>query len=205
MGHEPPRAASEGRRHRFPCPGCGASLEFAPQHGSLACPYCGREEPIPATVKEVRERSFEAYHKVRPERLQEAAAKPWLAPESLLPFGNTRHEAADSVRAWLASRWFAPNALRRLGRPEAIQGVCLPLWTYDAHATGHYTGLRGEHYLESETYTARDAQGRDETRRRDVRKTRWFPVAGTVARWFDDVLVAATRSPSQDRLDALEP
>lgn len=244
MAEKPVKGSTGEIPRRFPCPGCGASLEFAPRQGSLACPYCGREEKIPATPDEIVERSFEDYLKARPERRQEptetapdrgcascgatlalgpgesagtcpfctssivlapAEAQPWVAPESLLPFANTRQQAADAVRSWLASRWFAPSALKRIGRPEAIQGVYLPFWTYDAHATCHYSGLRGEHYTETESYTVRDAQGREETRRREVVKTRWFPASGTVARWFDDVLVPATLSLPRERLDALEP
>ncbi len=33
-------------KHEFPCPGCGASLEFKPGTVSLICPYCGAEKTI---------------------------------------------------------------------------------------------------------------------------------------------------------------
>jgi hypothetical protein len=38
-----------------------------------------------------------------------------------------------------------------------------------------------------------------------VRHTRWHSASGTVTRWFDDVLVAATVSLPENRLEALEP
>ncbi len=38
-----------------------------------------------------------------------------------------------------------------------------------------------------------------------MRHTRWHSVSGTVTRWFDDVLVPATVSVAQNRLEALEP
>jgi len=132
-------------------------------------------------------------------------ASPWIAPESLLPFRNTREEVSGAVRGWLASRWFAPSTLRRVGRPDAVRGVYLPYWTFDAHTTSHYLGQRGEHYTTTEFHAVRDRRGRKETRRRTVRKTRWFPVSGTVSRWFDDVLVPAARSLLPRRLAALEP
>ncbi len=46
---------------QFPCPGCGASLQFDPQAGQLKCPYCGREEVIPQSAEQVEERSYEEY------------------------------------------------------------------------------------------------------------------------------------------------
>ena len=95
--------------------------------------------------------------------------------------------------------------LKRFARPEAIDGIYLPYWTYDAHTTSYYTGQRGEHYYETEHYTERDAQGNSVQRTRQVRKTRWYGASGTVARWFDDLLVPATRSLPPNRLYALEP
>ncbi len=48
----------------FPCPGCGAKLEFNPKAKQLKCPYCGREEVIPQSAEEIQERSYEDYLKV---------------------------------------------------------------------------------------------------------------------------------------------
>ncbi|MGA7935239.1 MAG: hypothetical protein WCA35_16945 [Kovacikia sp.] len=48
----------------FPCPGCGAKLEFNPKAKQLKCPYCGREEAIPQTAAEIEELSYEDYLKV---------------------------------------------------------------------------------------------------------------------------------------------
>lgn len=46
---------------KFPCPSCGANLEFNPKHGKLKCPYCGWEDAIPETAEQVQERSYEEY------------------------------------------------------------------------------------------------------------------------------------------------
>ncbi len=51
---------------KFPCPSCGANLEFNPKRGKLKCPYCGWEDAIPQTAEQVQERSYEEYlHKNR--------------------------------------------------------------------------------------------------------------------------------------------
>jgi DNA-directed RNA polymerase subunit RPC12/RpoP len=71
QGEEPAK-----KLHRYPCPGCGADLVFAPEHGALECPYCGRKEAVPAGAGEVEERPYEAYLRpdaTRLKRLTEAA------------------------------------------------------------------------------------------------------------------------------------
>ncbi len=164
------------------CRGCGATVTFTPPDVAGECAFCAA--PIVA---------------------QPQPPHPMLAPESVLPFRVTRKQAADAIKAWLSSRWFAPSALCQLARQESTQGVYLPFWTYDAHTVSHYTGQRGEHYWETETYMDRDERGNSVTRTRQVRRTRWYPASGSVTRWFDDLLIPATRSLSSERLHTLQP
>jgi hypothetical protein len=56
----------------------------------------------------------------------------------------------------------------------------------------------------SETYTTTE-NGRQVTRTRQVRKTRWYPASGTVRDTFDDVLVLASDSLPRKEADALQP
>lgn len=126
-------------------------------------------------------------------------------PKEFFLFRITQKQADAGLLQWLKSRWFAPGALKQFAQPDAITGVYLPFWTYDTHTTSYYTGERGEYYFTTETYTERDAQGRQVTRTRQVRQTRWRPASGAIPRWFDDVLVPAATSLPQNRLDGLEP
>jgi len=48
----------------FPCPSCGAYLEFNPQVGKLKCAYCSWEDAIPQMAQEVKENSYEQYLQV---------------------------------------------------------------------------------------------------------------------------------------------
>jgi hypothetical protein len=123
----------------------------------------------------------------------------------VLPFRITLRQAADAIKGWLASRWFAPDALVKLAKQELASSVYLPFWTYDAYTTTHYSGQRGEYYWETESYMDTDSQGRTVTRTRQVRRTRWYPASGTVTRWFDDILLTATNSVPPERLAMLEP
>ncbi|HLJ10554.1 MAG TPA: hypothetical protein VKU82_05160 [Planctomycetaceae bacterium] len=52
-------ASPTGRK--FPCPGCGAKLDFEPSQRALKCPYCGYAEKIDPSSAEVRERDWEEY------------------------------------------------------------------------------------------------------------------------------------------------
>lgn len=164
------------------CQSCGALVTFTPPEVARQCDFCGAQ--IVAQPK---------------------IADPILAPEAVLPFRLTQQQASTSLRQWLSSRWFAPNALKHFAQPDAINGVYLPFWTYDTHTVSYYTGERGEHYYVTESYTDRDSQGNSVTRQRQVRHTRWHSASGTVTRWFDDILVPATASLPQNRLEALEP
>jgi DNA-directed RNA polymerase subunit RPC12/RpoP len=164
------------------CQSCSAMVTFMPPEVAGRCDFCGVQ--IVAQPK---------------------SADPILAPEGVLPFCITQAQASAGLRQWLQSRWFAPNALKHFAQPDAIQGVYIPFWTYDTNTTSYYTGEHGQHYYTTDTYYETDSQGNREARTRQVRHTRWSSASGTVARWFDDVLVPATVSLAQNRLEALEP
>lgn len=164
------------------CNSCGAVITFVPPETAKECDFCGAK--IVAQPK---------------------AADPLVAPEGVLPFRVTKQQAATNLKTWISSRWFAPGALKEFAQPDKIDSVYIPYWTYDSYTTSHYTGERGEYYYETEWYTETDAQGNQQRKSRQVRKTRWYNASGTVERWFDDVLVPATKSLSQTYLEKLEP
>jgi DNA-directed RNA polymerase subunit RPC12/RpoP len=164
------------------CNSCGAVVTFVPPQTAGRCDFCGTQ--IVAQPK---------------------AADPMVAPEGVLPFVVTSDQATAGLRQWINSRWFAPSALKLFAQPGAIQSVYLPFWTYDTYTVSHYTGQRGEHYWETEYYTETNAQGQSERKSRQVQKTHWYPASGTVERWFDDILVPASKSLPLKRLEALEP
>ena len=164
------------------CDGCGSRVAFEPPEVAGTCPFCGAD--IVAQPK---------------------AADPMIAPDGLLPAKVPKNNAQTQVREWLQTRWFAPNALKRMARQEAISGVYLPFWDYAADTRSRYRGERGDHYWDTEVYEESDGQGRTVQRTRQVQRTRWTPVAGEVSRQFDNVLVVATKSVSEKRLNALEP
>ncbi|HEY6795403.1 MAG TPA: hypothetical protein VI248_12065 [Kineosporiaceae bacterium] len=157
------------------CRECGAQTQSDDLSG--ACSFCGS----PVVV--------------------EVSADDQIAPEGVVPFAIDQRGAQDAVRAWISSRWFAPNRLKKVGGSESMKGTYLPFWTYDAQTESDYDGRRGEHYWVEETYT--DDEG--ETRTRQVQRTAWYPASGHVSRFFDDVVVPASGHLPAARLESMGP
>jgi DNA-directed RNA polymerase subunit RPC12/RpoP len=59
---EAPQGAVAGAAPKsFPCPQCGALVEFAPGRQSLRCAYCSHEIQVPQGEGDIRELDFHAY------------------------------------------------------------------------------------------------------------------------------------------------
>ncbi len=172
----------EGRSTQTRCGGCGAIVLLEDKVVTDECPFCGTHlENQPEAVKNM------------------------IPPESLIPFRIDLRQAREAFTRWLHGLWFAPSELTRVANLGQLTGVYLPYWTYDAMTYTRYTGMRGDNYQTTETYTERDANGNMVTRTRTVTKIRWYPVAGEVDHFFDDVLVCGSRSVPPHLIDRLEP
>ncbi|SLN32761.1 hypothetical protein PEL8287_01575 [Roseovarius litorisediminis] len=159
------------------CPNCAAEVEFDPATHATECPFCAT--PVVADTGTHRQ----------------------IKPRAVLPFALTEETARDAMTNWLGRLWFAPNGLQGYARKgRKMQGIYVPYWTFDADTKSAYRGERGTVYYETRT-VMRDGK------RQNVRvaKVRWRAVSGRVARWFDDVLVLASRSLPKRFTDALEP
>ena len=98
-----------------------------------------------------------------------------------------------------------PTDLKQYARSEdKLVGVYVPYWTYDCDTRTAYTGERGDDYWETETYTTME-NGKLVTKTRQVRKTRWTSVRGTVDNAFDDILILASKSLPEKYAGRLEP
>jgi hypothetical protein len=150
------------------CPACGAQTRFDGHVVGDRCAFCAS-----------------------PLLVADAHVEQLIRPQALLPFALDRAAAQAVFGRWVASRWFAPNALARTVREaDGIHGVYLPWWTYDAATWTTYRGERGTHRQETALRT--DAAGRTVTETRTV--TDWTPAAGAVTVSFDDILVVGSSS-----------
>ncbi|EBA12497.1 TFIIB-type zinc finger domain-containing protein [Roseobacter sp. CCS2] len=159
------------------CPNCGAQTEFDPDIHAAECPFCAT--PVVTGTGTHRH----------------------IKPRGLLPFELEEGQARKALIDWLGSLWFAPNGLTDYARKgRKMNGIYVPYWTFDADTKSQYTGQRGTHYYVTKT-VVRDGKRRNVR----VRKTRWRAASGRVARFFDDVLVLASRSLPKKYTDGLEP
>jgi DNA-directed RNA polymerase subunit M/transcription elongation factor TFIIS len=159
------------------CPSCGAQTDFPEGVQAAACPFC--DTPF----------------------VTDTGTHRHIKPAGVLPFQLDERTARGEMVKWMGSLWFAPNGLTEYARAgRAMTGIYVPYWTFDADTKTAYTGQRGDAYYETRTVTR---NGRTETER--VRKIRWSYAKGRVARFFDDVLVLASKSLPKSHTDALEP
>ncbi|SPF79914.1 TFIIB-type zinc finger domain-containing protein [Pseudoprimorskyibacter insulae] len=159
------------------CPNCAAQIEFDPDIHATECPFCA----TPVVTDTGTHRHFK--------------------PKGLLPFALDEKGARDAMNTWLGKLWFAPNGLQEYARKgRKMQGIYVPYWTFDADTKSSYTGQRGDAYYVTKT-VMRD--GKQETVQE--RKIRWSFASGRVARFFDDVLVLASKSLPRKYTEALEP
>ncbi|HSG69304.1 MAG TPA: hypothetical protein VLA12_02760, partial [Planctomycetaceae bacterium] len=116
--------------------------------------------------------------------------------DAVLPFLIDRDLARKNLDDWVQSRWFAPNDFLKNRLEGTFNGVYLPYWTFDSLTFCVYSGQRGEHYYVT--------VGTGKNQRRE-RRTRWYPASGQFQRFFDDVLVTASRGLPREILESLEP
>lgn len=163
------------------CGSCNAVMTFDPNVTADECPFCG--------ISLVRT--------THSQRL--------IKPQAVLPFKVPDEAAHEKFESWLRGLWFAPNDLKKRARTETgLQGVYIPYWTYDSHTATRYKGQRGTYYYVTERYSTTE-NGKQVTRTRRVRKTRWRAAQGQVQRHFDDVIVVGSESLPTTHLQQLEP
>ncbi|MFT5742377.1 MAG: DNA-directed RNA polymerase subunit RPC12/RpoP [Paracoccaceae bacterium] len=159
------------------CPNCGAQTEIDETAHAAECPFCAT--PV----------------------VTDTGLHRHIKPKGLLPFALDESQARGVMTNWLGSLWFAPNGVKQYARKgRAMNGIYVPYWTFDADTKSRYSGERGTDYYETRTVTR---NGKREQVR--VRKTRWHSKSGRVARFFDDVLVLASKSLPTKYTDGLEP
>lgn len=159
------------------CPNCGAQVEFDANVHAAECPFCAT--PV----------------------VTDTGTHRHIKPRAILPFALDEPAARNAMTSWLGRLWFAPSGLSEYARKgRAMQGIYVPYWTFDADTKSRYAGQRGTIYYETKTVMR---EGKKQQVR--VQKIRWQAVTGRVARFFDDVLVLASRSLPKRYTDALEP
>jgi predicted RNA-binding Zn-ribbon protein involved in translation (DUF1610 family) len=153
------------------CKNCGANQHVEENYKSLSCIYCS--EPL------IRE---------------DVEKEGWILPGALVPFQIDAKRAREIFKNWVNSLWFAPNNLKKAALdPNALHGVYIPHWTFDANLFANYQGQRGDYYYVTETYRTKNGK-----QTRQVRKTRWSNASGSVSGFIDDILINASLKKQKD-------
>ncbi len=171
-----PAAAIEETRI-LNCPNCAAQVEFDPATHAAECPFCAT--PV----------------------VTDTGTSRHIKPRGVLPFAVDENTAHGAMNDWLGRLWFAPGGLQAYARKgRRMQGIYVPYWTFDADTHSRYHGERGTIY-----YTTRTIMQNGKQVQQRVAKVRWNRVSGRVSRFFDDVLVLASRSLPKRYTDGLQP
>lgn len=164
-------------RRVLTCPNCAAQIEFDPNTHAAECPFCAT--PV----------------------VTDTGLHRFIKPRGVLPFALDERTAHKAMSDWLGRLWFAPNGLTEYARKgRKMQGIYAPYWTYDAETESSYNGEHGTVYYETRTVTRNG-----KTSVEQVPKVRWRPASGRVSRFFDDILVLASRSLPKKYTDGLSP
>lgn len=164
------------------CSGCGAVNPFDAIKVGKDCLFCGAHLLIKGATKR---------HQIK--------------PGALIPFKIKQDRAVILWKEWTQKLWWAPNDIKKMNNgPENIKGIYIPYWTFDAQTESSYTGARGKHRYVPETYQVREGD-RMVTKTRQKRVTDWFPTAGHVSHFFDDVLVLGSESLPRQKALNLDP
>ncbi|WP_371168379.1 primosomal protein N' (replication factor Y) - superfamily II helicase [Aliiroseovarius sp. 2305UL8-7] len=159
------------------CPNCAALIEFDDHTHATECPFCA----TPVVTDTGTHRRYK--------------------PKGVAPFEVEESEARQAMTDWLGRLWFAPNGLRDYARKgRKMTGIYVPYWTFDADTKTRYSGQRGTVHERVRTVMVNG-----ERQQRRTRHVKWRSVSGRVARFFDDVLVLASRGLPKKYTDALEP
>ncbi len=182
----------------YACTACGAVVEADVGHIATRCAYC--TAPLVDA--------------------QRAAS----AIDAIAPFRLSKRAALERLRTHIGDRWWTPQAVRTLAKrgrlqTDAVQGVLVPFYAYDATICADYSARVGVHWHRKETVEVKPAKPKPDkagetihiepegptTQTRTVRETEWFDLRGSMGMQLEDHLVCASAGLSTERARKLAP
>ncbi|MBR7160180.1 MAG: hypothetical protein IKD20_03990 [Clostridia bacterium] len=156
----------------YKCVNCGAITTLLKGQIATQCPFCGAPRVI------------------------EDEGHVGVKPNAVVPFRIDKISAKAHYDKWIKSRLFAPSKLKKNFKVDTMNGVYIPVWTFDANTFSTYYGRLGKRY------TTTVGTGKN---RRTVTKIRYFSVSGSLSREYDDVTVEAGDRIDQKIYDKIAP
>lgn len=151
------------------CKNCGAVSIYDALETAAVCPFCGSTQVMPAATENT------------------------IAPGGVCPFEVSKEQAGKNFNKWLRKKWFAPRKAKKSVNPEALNGIYLPYWTFDAQTTSNFKGKAGY------DYKVKDKDGSTST------ETEWRSVNGVYQEFIDDQTVMASSRHEQSGVNDCEP
>jgi DNA-directed RNA polymerase subunit RPC12/RpoP len=162
----------------YKCNRCSSQSVYTTETPTFICSFCNYEAVNPVAYKT---------------RI--------IQPSGMIPFIIDRQQSVSIFKTWLGKGWWAPNDLQEFARHDALHGIYLPFWTYDAQTNSKWSGYGGRHYYTTEYYT--DSQGKRQSRQ--VQHTEWIHRSGTYEHFFDDILIGGATELSQNEYESIFP
>lgn len=162
----------------YKCSRCGSESVFTTEMPNFTCSFCNYEVVNPVAYKT---------------RI--------IQPSGMVPFHIDQQQSLSIFKTWLGKGWLAPGDLKEFARHDALHGIYLPFWTYDAQTNSEWSGYGGRYYWETEYYT--DSQGKQQTRQ--VQRTEWIYRSGTYENFFNDILIGGANELSQKEYESIFP
>lgn len=209
------------------CDGCGADMIYAPDKSRLVCPYCSKERTIQKRFTHKRDYYKERFTSVVDETeticscpncggevVLESFVTAMKCPfcdstnvvkkesikgmkaDGIIPFKVTRDSAYEAGKKWLKKRFYVNKKFKKEFKPDNVNGVYIPSFVFSATTESFYSAKLGEYYYVTV------GSGKD---RHQERRTRWFRVSGSYSRYFDNVMIEASKQLVQKDLDNILP
>ena len=104
----------------FTCSSCGAEIVSDGNTMATECCYCGNPTMLPSRFAGM------------------------LKPDFIIPFKKSKEEAVAALKKFYEGKKLLPDAFTANNRVEAIQGMYVPFWLFDADidAQGSYKASR---------------------------------------------------------------
>jgi predicted RNA-binding Zn-ribbon protein involved in translation (DUF1610 family) len=100
--------------HSFHCEGCGASMSYSANAGTLRCPFCGSE------------------------KLEKEKEHKTIAPDGVIPFEVDQSAAEEIMRNALGKGFWRPGDLSEAAVIEGMRGVYVPYWVFQASVKSNW-------------------------------------------------------------------
>lgn len=119
-----------------------------------------------------------------------------LRPNAVVPFKLDKEQAAQAVITWAKKRFYTVRSFKKSVKPEDMNGLYEPAFTFDSDTETHYSGVLGKYHTKTKRVNGKTVT---------TRELRYFSISGTYNCAFDDVLIEASSNINQGSIDKLKP